>query len=322
MPNSIKYNLGAEQQALKKGNFYIGTGDVGKGPTSTTGYYNGITPPVNGYTIYLNKVSGGPSIYTCTSNSQLISLTSQIAGQTFTTLNQCLVYFAGQTDKICVNRDYESIVTDGLILNLDAGFIPSYPHTGTTIHNIGIGSNNGTLVNGPLFNSQNGGTLVFDGVNDVVTGTSTAIANTPFTISVWIRPRSFGGSTFFGVGIHPAIRSSIHLRLTSQTSFLFGMYGDDLHVGIDDVNNNWSLLTCTLTPGFLQTIYQNGVVKGTRTSGGYFVGSLDFTVGAWSLYGGNEYIAADIATAQVYNRALSQAEVLQNFNQQKARFGL
>jgi hypothetical protein len=44
MPNAIKYNLSSETLALKKGNFYIGTGDVGKGPTSTTGYYNGITP--------------------------------------------------------------------------------------------------------------------------------------------------------------------------------------------------------------------------------------------------------------------------------------
>jgi energy-coupling factor transporter ATP-binding protein EcfA2 len=55
MPNAIKYNVSDETLALKKGNFYIGTGDVGKGPTSSTGYYNGITPPSGGYTIYLNK---------------------------------------------------------------------------------------------------------------------------------------------------------------------------------------------------------------------------------------------------------------------------
>jgi hypothetical protein len=55
MPNAIKYNTSAETLALKKGNFYIGTGDVGKGPTSSTGFYNGITPPSGGYTIYLNK---------------------------------------------------------------------------------------------------------------------------------------------------------------------------------------------------------------------------------------------------------------------------
>ena len=57
MPNSIKYNVSAETLALKKGNFWIGTGDVGKGPTSTTGYWNGITPVRGGYTIYLNKAN-------------------------------------------------------------------------------------------------------------------------------------------------------------------------------------------------------------------------------------------------------------------------
>ena len=55
MPNAFKYSLTNQTLALKKGNFYIGTGDVGKGPTSSTGYYNGITPPAGGYTIYLNK---------------------------------------------------------------------------------------------------------------------------------------------------------------------------------------------------------------------------------------------------------------------------
>ena len=106
MPNAIKNSTSAQTLALKKGNFWIGTGDVGKGPTSSTDYYNGITPPSGGYTIYLNRVSGGPSIYTVTSDAQLISLTNSIAGANYTTTNQCLVYYAGQTDKMCVNRDY------------------------------------------------------------------------------------------------------------------------------------------------------------------------------------------------------------------------
>ena len=46
MPNAIKYSASAQTLALKKGNFWIGTGDVGKGPTSTTDYWNGITTTV------------------------------------------------------------------------------------------------------------------------------------------------------------------------------------------------------------------------------------------------------------------------------------
>ena len=148
MPNSIKYSESAQTLALKKGNFYIGTGDVGKGPTSTTGYYNGITPPYGGYTIYLNKASQGPSIYTVGDDAGLISLTNRIAGADYTTAAQCLDYFAGQNDKIVFNADYPAVITNGLVLDLDAGFSPSYPISGTAWNDVSLGGNNCTLVNG------------------------------------------------------------------------------------------------------------------------------------------------------------------------------
>jgi len=56
MPNPIKYTTGTETLALKKGNFYIGTGDVGKGPSDVTGYYQGLSPSEGGYVIYMNRV--------------------------------------------------------------------------------------------------------------------------------------------------------------------------------------------------------------------------------------------------------------------------
>jgi energy-coupling factor transporter ATP-binding protein EcfA2 len=115
MPNAFKYSLTNQTLALKKGNFYIGTGDVGKGPTSSTGYYNGVTPPAGGYTIYLNKESNGPSIYSVSTESQLISITNTIGGQSFTTLGQSLNWFVGQTDKLVLNKDYPAIITDGLV---------------------------------------------------------------------------------------------------------------------------------------------------------------------------------------------------------------
>ena len=132
MPNAIKYSTSAQTLALKKGNFFIGTGDVPKGPTSTTDYWNGITPPGGGYTVYLNKASNGPSIYTCVNDSELITLTNKIAGASYTTAAQCLSYYLTQSDKMCLNRDYESISTNGLVLDLDAGFSCSYPRNGTS----------------------------------------------------------------------------------------------------------------------------------------------------------------------------------------------
>ena len=129
MPNGIQYSTGTTPAGcLRKGNMLISNNTADTG----TSFYTGINPPSGGYTVYLNKASGGPSIYCPANDTQLINLTNQIAGTNYTTAAQCLAYFAGQSDKLCVNFNYEGIVTNGLVLNLDAGFDPSYPTTGTT----------------------------------------------------------------------------------------------------------------------------------------------------------------------------------------------
>ena len=74
MPNPIKYSVSAQSKALQRGNFFIGTGDDPKGNTPVSDYWNGITPPSGGYTIYLNKASQGPSIYVAANDAELISL--------------------------------------------------------------------------------------------------------------------------------------------------------------------------------------------------------------------------------------------------------
>jgi hypothetical protein len=167
MPNSIKYNTSSESNALTSGNFHLGVGDVAKGPTSTTGYYNVINPPSGGYTIYLNKASQGPSIYVASNDSELISLTNSIGGQSFITAAQCKEWFLEQNDKMLVNREYETIVTDGLVFMVDAGFTPSYPGSGTAWNDL-VGDDNGTLENGPTFDSGDGGSIDFDGSDDLV----------------------------------------------------------------------------------------------------------------------------------------------------------
>ena len=88
MPNAIKYSTSPQTLALKKGNFWIGTGDSDKGPTINTDYWNGISPVIDGYTIYLNKSSNGPSIYTAANSLELISLTNIIAGASYTTIDE------------------------------------------------------------------------------------------------------------------------------------------------------------------------------------------------------------------------------------------
>ena len=154
MPNSVQYSETAVDNALGVGNIYVGV--PAKGPTSVSGFYGGINPPSGGYTIYLNKQEGGPSIYTCANDADLISQTSAIAGESVPTVSLCLAYFAGQSDKIVMHNPINTMVTDGLVLALNASSIVSYPRSGTTWYDLSNNSNNGTLVNSPTFDSNGG----------------------------------------------------------------------------------------------------------------------------------------------------------------------
>jgi hypothetical protein len=319
MPNGIKYSTDAQSLALKKGNFYIGIGDVGKGPTSTTGYYKGISPPIGGYTIYLNKDTNGPAIYTVLNDTQLIDLTNKIAGTSYTTVNECFNYYTGQSDKIVINMDYESIVTNGLVMNLDAGFTSSYPRNGTTWYDIAI-SNNGTLVNGPTFNSTNGGSIVFDGSNDyVVLINNTNLDSQSITMESWCYVSSvFQNGFLFEKG---SVNTQYSNFFNNDGNFYFrtvGLNNWDLTFYAPNyiTTNTWNHIVCTYSSG-IKSIYVNGtqVAGQTGLSGTISTNPTGLYIGAYGP-GTGYFLNGRIAASRVYNRALSQSEIINNF-----RFG-
>jgi len=325
MSNPIKYTTGSESLALKKGNFYIGTGDVGKGPTSTTGYYNGIDPPTSGYTIYLNKSTGGPSIYTASNDSELISLTNSIASQSYTTVNECLNYFNGQTDKLCVNRNYEGIVTDGLVFNLDAGFTPSYPRNGTTLYDISNKGNDGSLINGPTFNSSDGGYLVFDGTNDYVnvSNFSGLNSNPSYTMMTWMQ---FGNLSLLNYVDSNIMWYGGTSKRAAAALEQKGSKFCSLHYSDDVTFNSFSPVINTPYHAVMTYDSSSRVVKlyvnGSFIQSGTHGGNLNITSQTLRVGGGPREWRGKIATSQIYDRVLSADEILQNYNAQKGRFGL
>jgi hypothetical protein len=319
------------------GDFWIGTGDVDKGPTGTTGYWNSIVPTAGGYTIYLNKASGGPSIYSAANDAQLISLSNAIAGQTFATAAAALAWFATQTDKIVFNRDYESIVTDGLVLNLDAGFTPSYPVSGTTWYDL-AGTNNGTLTNGPTFNSANGGRIQFDGANDHVTlGNQSALGftNGIFTVEAW----TWIPSTWTAGSQYPNLISKGATAGWDSNGWALFVFRDWSGAGQKSwgcgirnggvVQNNVSRANCptntwlnvvmTLS-GSNITLYENGVQVATG------VQSVNPAANATPVFIGADVnlqcFPGYVAVSRLYAKSLTSAEVVHNFNAQKSRYGL
>lgn len=152
-----------------------------------------------------------------------------------------------------------------------------------------------------------GNGLVFDGSNDYVSGSSTNITNTAFTIAVWIKPEVFTNRTYFGLGSGASARASIHLRLTSSTSFLFGMYSDDLAVTVTDMTSRWTQLVVTLDDSFMQRVYQDGAFVDDRQGGGYFVGDSSMNIGRWK--SSQQYVQGVIDDVRIYNRALNTGEI-------------
>ncbi len=301
MPNPIKYNTSTESNALKLGDFWIGTGDVSKGPTSITGYWNGITPPAGGYTVYLNKASKGPSISLCSNDADLIALTNRMSGNNYTTVSECLSYFSGQPDKVCFNRDYEGIVTDGLVLNLDAGFTPSYPKSGNTWYDISGNGNNGTLVNGPTFS---GGSLVFDGNDNYTELSNTIELLDEYTITFESKINSSSAKVLLGYeGI-----DYIQVNNVNQ----LGLFTESDST-IITLENGWALdypaiFTITRDNEFNITVFINGRIVGS----GQCLGT--HRIKQIGQRGNNQrYFNGYIKKLLVYNKKLTDFQVVNNF---------
>ena len=234
------------------------------------------------------------------------------------------------------------IITEGLVLYLDAANTRSYPGVGTTWSDLSRGGNTGTLINGPTFNSPNGGSIVFDGTNDLVE--ITGIENiTSFSISVWFKmtgPGNTGGFTntyynsLFGINsvTNPTTRR-ILVSTSTNPSIAEGRilvqmggsnyFSDNTSIGIT-TTNAWNNVVYTFAANTAR-LYINGIVQTSQSNSGVtfpFVSDSKLYVGAYS----NPIVAyamlGNIAQTQIYNRALSASEVLQNFNATKTRFGL
>ena len=204
------------------------------------------------------------------------------------------------------------IATDGLVLCLDAGDKNSYPGSGTTWYDL-AGSNNGTLTNGPTFNSANLGYFIFDGSNDYVnfTGYSQPAygTTTSFTWCVWVYATANDTPPVLG-------NRGDDLVFTKLTTAGFEYYDDNMTYAMP--LNVWQNI-CVVKNGTSFSYYKNNSVVATQTSSITKV-SKPFNIGGDSL--ASEYSTARISNVLIYDKALSTSEREQNFNAHRHRFGV
>jgi len=321
MANTFKSgsNPSGITNSLFKNNFTIGLAGV-LGPTiENTGYYNGITPPNGGYTVYQLKPIQGPSIRIASDNNELITIASQYGGTSISTVTDALNYLNSLPNTVVTNFDYENIVTDGLLINVDAGFIPSYPTTGSTWYDLSGNNYNGALIGGPTFNSSNGGSITFNGSNyiDINSGAS-ILSNVNYTKIAWFYITNLDTSN----NIISGGNTGQHAFWTAGTNKLNAGHNGNWSTVVSTttlVTNTWycGAVTFDTTNGW--KLYVNGAQEATSASTTTFTGTGDIQIGRYQA--GNNYTGR-IAITQIYNRVLSASEILQNFNSQKSRFGL
>lgn len=222
----------------------------------------------------------------------------------------------------------KSIVTNGLRLYLDAGNSLSYPGSGTTWFDLSGNANNGTLINGPTYSSANGGSIVFDGTNDNVSSFPSQILGTGSkTISVWFKTNSTGRSGL--VGIRPASPAggwvfTINRTASGNLSY-FHTSGPIIETNANITTNKWYNASVTYNFSSLTAVlYINGSQLGSPVTSFTDIIPISFKgiIGNEQEFSSSEFLNGNIGQVLLYNRALSAAEILQNFNATRNRFGI
>jgi dipeptidyl aminopeptidase/acylaminoacyl peptidase len=206
------------------------------------------------------------------------------------------------------------IVTDGLVLCLDAGNTKSYPGSGTTWTDLSGNGNNGTLVNGVGYSN---GSLSFDGSDDYISSVSIPNPNGELTCEVAINYDSKGA--YHNIFDRGASRPMLWIDPNNKLEVSFraaagGITSSDAYNGQDIVVT--AVYNSNSSPGIL--LYVNGNLVGTQnTTHVTWANPSTFTL---FNRGNSQTFDGKLYYLKFYTKALTASEVLQNYNALKGRF--
>lgn len=272
-----------------------------------------------------------------------------------TDLDLIEVFYSSDWVDIATGNIVTGVVTGGLVLYLDAGNSTSYPGSGTTWFDLSGNNLNSTLVNGVTYSSNDNGQFIFDGVDDYISGNTDLTSeanelfcdgNGNFSVSIWYKWVT--NPTVWQSGTSNSSHAFVAKMGGIGNSGTFGIYGainqyapavgDTMIYGragivirgdttiasptlINDATWHNSVFTWDGTTGkiyFDSNYYKNAFI-GDATLQDY---PLGFGTRSGDTFTADHALEGSISTCMVYNRALSAAEVQQNFNVTKGRFGL
>jgi len=229
-----------------------------------------------------------------------------------------------------------NITTNGLVLALDAANTKSYISGSTTWNDLSGNGNSGSLVNGPIFDSANGGSIVFDATDDYISILNPiSFQSQNISISVWVYPLNPATSLVTLIDYDHGSSSGWTIQsenATTNRNYYFayhdgttfqpaGNFGSGK--GIQITNSIWNNIVYTKS-GTSVIGYLNGIQSVNYTASNSNINyqpNKNFRIGDY-ISSSNRRYKGNVSNTQIYNRALSASEVLQNYNGQKARFNL
>ena len=334
-PNPYKVNASTQSGCISKGNFQIGVENIDYGTTGNTSFYAGLTPPTGGYTWYKSSGTGGAHIRTAPNDAGLVTIVNEEFQQGFTQATSAIRYINNNANQFVANIDYPAIPTRGLTVLTDMAYAASYPRGGNTASSLDSYSKLGAFQefqNGPVFGTAYGGSITFDGVDDVsyfndtnlaafgvpLTAAFTGIVILRSTQATWNQPGMLLSNRYSdGTGF--IIHSD---QSTTTVTYFLGNGGSFTNIGsytgISIQSPHMYVISSNGTNSHKRYLDNQSPVQTTTTftrSNGtreYFIGRD----GYFSRYGAIEFYVH-----LYYNRQLSDQEVLDVYNAYKPRFG-
>ena len=215
-----------------------------------------------------------------------------------------------------------TLVTSGIVLALDAANIKSYPGSGTTWLDLSGSGNTGTFTNGPTFSSSNQGSIVFDGTDDIVTTSLSATLS--FTWSVWFKTNVLASGYRNIISVPTGAYMLMLLDISTNNMGFWssdGMNGGSL--GVDSLSTNtWYNAVLVregdgISGGY--KAYLNSVFKGSANTSTWTIAN---TISLGGRTDASQYLNGNIAQVAIYNTALNQDQINQNFYAYRGRFGV
>lgn len=219
------------------------------------------------------------------------------------------------------------IVTNGLVMHLDAANIYSYPRTGNTWFDISANRNNGTFYNSPSFSNENNGCIVLINPGANVNCNGFTFNQPNLTYNCWFKGNAIGSDHMHFISKELVCKYRT-ANNSSELEVLISTNGTSWTNTFTAPTQNliksgtWNNVTITVQSNGPVVIYLNGILRASGTLAGTLGNNNNvINIGSWDIAGYNTFNGS-IAAAQVYNRSLSNKEVLQNYNALKGRFKL